>query len=87
MSIAVKSQWKVQGLDKSKATKVMASNAPLIGLVGPIKYHCLALGIFGALSRSSYMRCISVSTSPEIQEFSGIWGVFKDIILKNRESK
>ena len=29
----------------------------------------------------------SASTSPEIQEFSGIFGIFKDIKKKNREKK
>ena len=31
----------------------MASDAPLTGLNAPLKNHCLALDIFGALLRSS----------------------------------
>ena len=48
-----------QGLNWSKATKAMASDAPLIGLNAPLRKHCLALDIFGALSRSSHLCCIT----------------------------
>ena len=35
----------------------MASAAPFIGLNAPLKYHCLALDIFGALSKPSHLHC------------------------------
>ena len=54
-----------QGLKWSKATKVMASDAPLAGLNIPLQNHYLALNIFGSLSR--YPMCAVMKEMPDIK--------------------